>query len=277
MGCESSADPYAMESDPTYGHFPLPDGQESLACTGDPKTSLDKPSAAGVGQNVPHDTDFPVPSAEDSALSGRRGEGREDVEPAEPGVAQEVGVGGRQDCPRNVSAPAEPDYRILGTISPLSSCSKLAVKRSVGPVDEVSFVFGRPSSPSAAAGQNSALEYTVSGSGYSRNRCLSPSGITLGSRGFSRRSGRPRSPSSDVLPQRRGFESYKDTRRVLSPPPALGLGSAAEARMVYQQGGAACCESCNGCLVELKRQALRLMFPDTGTDAHLAQVKSLAL
>ncbi|GFO04800.1 hypothetical protein PoB_003130500 [Plakobranchus ocellatus] len=166
---------------------------------------------------------------------------------------------------------AEPDYPIRGTISPLSS--KMAVKRSVGSVDEVSFVFGRPASPTSedqSATQCSAPKYPSGG--YSSSQCMSPSGRVVGAYGYSRKLVRPRSPSSDVLPQRRSHGMYRDSRRVLSPPPVLGVGSAAEPR-IHQQGGA-CCEHCNGCLVELKRQALRLMFPDNGADGHLAQFGS---
>ncbi|KAK7473914.1 hypothetical protein BaRGS_00034819, partial [Batillaria attramentaria] len=58
-------------------------------------------------------------------------------------------------------------------------------------------------------------------------------------------------------------------REVLSPPPTSSLSSWGEGRMQLQ--GGVCCEHCNGCLIELKRQALRLMFPDNGNGTCLAQ------
>ncbi|XP_059172554.1 kinesin-like protein KIF26B isoform X2 [Physella acuta] len=149
------------------------------------------------------------------------------------------------------------DYPIRGTMSPLSA---VAVKRSVGPVDEVSFVFGRPASPTGDTVVRPAQQYNSAG----LVRCMSPS---AGRYMTGHYNPRPLSPSSDVLPIRR--PGTYASRRVLSPPPQLGFGAAAEPR-IHHQGGI-CCEQCNGCLVELKRQALRLMFPDTGAGSHLAQ------
>lgn len=171
-------------------------------------------------------------------------------------------------CNTNIvtASVVDADYPIRGTISPLTS--KVAVKRSVGPVDEVSFVFGRPASPTSEQVMRCGSPQTFVNPGIAR--CMSPSPARYIPGHYP---SRPRSPSSDVLPRRRGVAlgAYPD-RRVLSPPPLLGVGAAAEPR-IHHQGGI-CCEHCNGCLVELKRQALRLMFPDNGTGGHLAQVRS---
>lgn len=158
------------------------------------------------------------------------------------------------------------DYPIRGTIHPLTN--KVAVKRSVGPVDEVSFVFGRPASPTSDSAMNYSPPKAYSNPGIAR--CMSPSPMRYMSGQYQ---SRPMSPSSDVLPNRRNMPTgdFPD-RRVLSPPPLLGLGAAAEPR-IHNQGGI-CCEHCNGCLVEFKRQALRLMFPDSGCGRHLGQVRN---
>ncbi|KAK3772669.1 hypothetical protein RRG08_016081 [Elysia crispata] len=281
VGCESGSDPYADPADLTAeissGHFSRPDGQETIT---QPEHLRSVHAPAGCSQTEDF-SEAPMGDKHQQASGPPSGTAVSHIT-----QAPEV-VGSGDACSKidsvcfaddgNVpvaSIPeAEPTYPIRGTISPLSSCTKMAVKRSVGPVDEVSFVFGRPDSPSAEG--QFAVHYSAplySNNGYSRSRCISPAGIGYGARGFSRKSGRPRSPNSDVLPQRRGVEMCRDSRRVLSPPPVLGVGSAAEARLVPH--GRACCDHCNGCLVELKRQALRLMFPDTGADGHLAQVGS---
>ncbi|CAL1538563.1 unnamed protein product, partial [Lymnaea stagnalis] len=89
------------------------------------------------------------------------------------------------------TAISEKDYPIRGTISPLTNT--VAVKRSVGPVDEVSFVFGRPASPTseqAPRGNGSLQHYSNPGI----VRCLSPS---AGRYMAGHYSARPLSPSSD--------------------------------------------------------------------------------
>ncbi|CAG5123013.1 unnamed protein product, partial [Candidula unifasciata] len=152
------------------------------------------------------------------------------------------------------------DYPIRGTISPLTN--KMAVKRSLGTVDEVSFVFGRPVSPTNEHDIRCNPPQSFTNPGIARCMSASPARYIPG---YCLQ--RPMSPNSDVLPVRRGI--VLGARRVLSPPPVLGVGAAAEPRM-HNQGGI-CCEHCNGCLVELKRQALRLMFPDNDSGSHLAQ------
>ncbi|XP_035824100.1 uncharacterized protein LOC101851541 [Aplysia californica] len=160
-----------------------------------------------------------------------------------------------KDAPAHVSSGV--DYPIRGTMSPLTN--KVAVKRSIGPVDEVSFVFGRPASP-MMSGEQVMRCSSPQMKNLGLARCMSPST----GRYVSGYSSRPMSPSSDVLPVRRALSSGgQPDRRVMSPPPVLGVGTAAEAR-IHQHGGI-CCEHCNSCLVELKRQALRLMFPENGS------------
>ena len=165
--------------------------------------------------------------------------------------------------------PSAQDYPIRGTMSPLTC--RVGGRRGEGGDpgggggpggdggggggggEALSFVFGRPASSDAA----------VSG------RCVSPPAS------LPPPAKRPLSPASrDALPLRRSASGggVVVEREVLSPPPASSLSSSSwwgEGRML--QGGV-CCEQCNGCLIELKRQALRLMFPDNGNGACLAQV-----
>ena len=158
------------------------------------------------------------------------------------------------------------DYPIRGTMSPLTC--QVGGHRGGGEggggggpdCDEgggeaLSFVFGRPATSAAAA----------------VGRCVSPPASLPSSK-------RPLSPSSrDSIPIRRSASGGGAVveREVLSPPPASSLSSSSsswgEGRIL--QGGV-CCEQCNGCLIELKRQALRLMFPDNGNGACLAQVRT---
>lgn len=156
------------------------------------------------------------------------------------------------------------DYPIRGTISPLSSQVGVPARRQGGGggrdgdgPEEISFVFGRPDTPDAAV----------------VGRCVSPP-LSCGGGG----SKRPLSPGSrDLLPIRRTLSASASTslvveREVMSPPPvssSSSLWSWGEGQML--QGGV-CCEHCNACLIDFKRQALRLMFPDTGNGPCLAQV-----
>ncbi|PVD25521.1 hypothetical protein C0Q70_13177 [Pomacea canaliculata] len=155
------------------------------------------------------------------------------------------------------------DYPIRGTISPLSSQVGVPARRQGGGggrdgdgPEEISFVFGRPDTPDAAV----------------VGRCMSPP-LSCGGGG----SKRPLSPGSrDLLPIRRTLSASASTslvveREVMSPPPvssSSSLWSWGEGQML--QGGV-CCEHCNACLIDFKRQALRLMFPDTGNGPCLAQ------
>lgn len=231
--------------DASYGGYSVADMPVPRSgCDGDGEDSTN-PSTNTSTQRAEADVDRKDPSHKNEASSA-------DVRSRTP-VADS----------HKLAAISEKDYPIRGTISPLSNT--VAVKRSVGPVDEVSFVFGRPASPTSeqAARGNGSHQQHYSNPGIVR--CLSPSAGRYMSGSYS---ARPLSPSSDVLPMRR-VGTLTD-RRVLSPPPILGVGAAAEPR-IHHQGGI-CCEHCNGCLVELKRQALRLMFPDNGEGGHLAQV-----
>ncbi|RUS73576.1 hypothetical protein EGW08_018667 [Elysia chlorotica] len=195
------------------GHFPCPDGQEAAPWLEDCTTQTDQLDA--------------VPQAR---------------------VTQD----GAKKVLATPAPEVEPVYPIRGTFSPLSGCSQVAVKRSLGPVDEVSFVFGRPASP---CGERQTPP---------RLPGVRPSRTGGAATGISRKAGRAWSPCSDVPPARRGVNSVqRDSRRVLSPPPALRLGGAAEAR--------AACETCSGCLVTLKRLALTLLFAEGG---NLAQCQA---
>ncbi|GFR91811.1 LOW QUALITY PROTEIN: hypothetical protein ElyMa_004337500 [Elysia marginata] len=280
VGCESSSDPYADPDDltlvkPTPGRLARPDGEETLTWPEEANGQFDKPmtaESAGEKSAFYPDRAVSLTDAEEPAAKEKVGGGQQTAPVGPPsGTAQGVAVTssgrGGEVAGSLENRSIQSDYPIRGTISPLSGCSKVAVKRSVGPVDEVSFVFGRPASP----GPEAQIAYPSSG--YFRNRCVPASSLGFGARGFPRKSGRARSPSSDVLPARReGLEASRaraSARRVLSPPPALG-SAMAECRLLSQ--GRASCDQCNSCLVELKRQALRLMFPDSDTDAHLAQV-----
>ena len=160
------------------------------------------------------------------------------------------------------------DYPIRGTMSPLT-CQvggRRGGEGGGGPDSEegggeaLSFVFGRPATSDAA----------------SVGRCVSPPASLPSSK-------RPLSPASrDCIPIRRsasGGGGMVVEREVLSPPPAssLSLSSSSSSSSSWGESrilqGGVCCEQCNGCLIELKRQALRLMFPDNGNGACLAQVR----
>ncbi|KAK6182778.1 hypothetical protein SNE40_010388 [Patella caerulea] len=122
----------------------------------------------------------------------------------------------------NEDLAEDEDYPIRGTISPLTN---QRIQRSLDQTgNELSFVFGRPSSP--------CVDQTIDG------RCLSPINEQ-----------RPLSPSSEM------FAMKQDVCNMASDK---GI----EGRVV--QGGV-CCEHCNNCLIDLKRQALRIMFPDNTT------------
>lgn len=159
------------------------------------------------------------------------------------------------------SSAIEQDYPIRGTISPLTAHVGGAVRQRDGgrgdhdededeEMEELSFVFGRPATSEAAF----------------YDRCVSPP-LTCDS---------DKPPfSREPLPIRRSASANASTsvvveREVMSPPPSASMWTLGEGRML--QGGV-CCEQCNACLIQFKRQALRLMFPDNGSGACLAQVR----
>ena len=125
------------------------------------------------------------------------------------------------------SPPLEMDYTILGTITPLNDVSQKGDKLK----EEMSFVLGRPASPM------STIETGL-------KRCLSPPYEPP----------RPLSPTVEVVnpvkrmmgKRNRSLPPLPPSRRREAPQNQLGI----------------MCEGCNNCLVELKRQALRLMYPD---------------
>lgn len=129
--------------------------------------------------------------------------------------------------------PPTMDYPICGTISPLSD--HIQIKRSIGPVDEVSFVFGRPTSPSCDTGLR---------------RVMSPPHIDK----------RPMSPASDIVPAKKSQSSYY--RRFVQP-------TIDDEKLLH---GGVFCEHCNSCLIDLKRQALRQMHSEYGRGGQLPKV-----
>lgn len=129
------------------------------------------------------------------------------------------------------------DYPIRGTMSPLTN--QIVVKRSIGPVDEVSFVFGRPASPRSER---------------AATRCLSP---ISDKRSFA--------TSSDILPLK---NSHSHGERY--PQPSVGVGGGGNM-------GGILCENCNSCLIDLKRQALRLVFPDNEAKGPALKVSPITL
>lgn len=169
------------------------------------------------------------------------------------------------------------DYPIRGTMSPLTSevggglggrgeggCKGQGGESGEDGGPTLSFVFGRPATPdfkvrcSSPPVSISPHPHSHPHTHHHHHHTQHPHPSSLPT------SKRPLSPQSrDGLPARRsasGGNGHVIEREVMSPPP---LSSWGEGRMV--QGGGVCCEQCNGCLIEFKRQALRLMFPDNGS------------
>ena len=124
------------------------------------------------------------------------------------------------------------DYTILGTITSLKDGGTYKEDNSK---EEMSFVLGRPMSPVVA---ESSLK-----------RCLSP---PFDSKGI---------VVSEVAPSKR-VASLKSRPLPPLPPGAKER----KLREITNQVGIMC-EGCNNCLLELKRQALRQMYPGGETVA----------
>lgn len=120
------------------------------------------------------------------------------------------------------------DYTVLGTISPLNARSG----QGDGDKEEMSFVLGHT---------NSAPVVVESG----LKRCLSPQGEL-----------RPTSPSPNIAPSKRVAPAGR-SRQVAEVQPAV---RATKPKVMKHVG--IMCEGCNNCLLDLKRQALRLMYPE---------------
>ncbi|XP_076464900.1 uncharacterized protein LOC143296727 [Babylonia areolata] len=165
--------------------------------------------------------------------------------------------------------------------------------------ETLSFVFGRPAHSSASASSPAAVVAC-------KGRCLSPP--LLSPTSGSRLTPPPSYPASrEPLPVRRtasagcgggggGGEGRRGgrggvgmvlrevvEREVLSSPTVSSPSSSSSLGGCWGGGGegggvvegGVCCEQCHACLVDLKRQALRLMFPDSSSGACLAQTVRL--
>ncbi|KAL3873291.1 hypothetical protein ACJMK2_036427, partial [Sinanodonta woodiana] len=119
-------------------------------------------------------------------------------------------------------------YPICGTISPLINQGYSNDNMEVG---NVPFVFGRPSTPT---------------NGYGLKQCMSPPAFEE----------RLMLPVTSIVPPKK-YSRNKQRQVALSP------GSGDKLR----QGGI-CCERCNNCLIDLKRQALQLMHPENLHTRH---------
>ena len=135
---------------------------------------------------------------------------------------------------------SEMDYTILGTISPVNDLSQRGDKSK----EEMSFVLGRPASPMSPPVETGL------------KRCLSPPYEPP----------RPLSPTVEVVNPVKRMMGNKN--RSLPPLPP------SRRREVPQNPLGIMCEGCNNCLVELKRQALRLMYPDSTQGDKLTVVSS---
>ncbi|KAL8586889.1 hypothetical protein ACOMHN_050994 [Nucella lapillus] len=167
------------------------------------------------------------------------------------------------------------DYPIRGTISPLTCQVGRDGGGGGGEGEEsLSFVFGRPANP----GGGTAMV----------GRCLSPPLLISDIKNC-------RSSSSSGGNNKRRSSSPRDSLPVRRTASCGGGGGIVEREVVCSSplvpqwwveeggggegggGGGVCCEQCHVCLVDLKRQALRLMFPTEGgaTDTCLAQTVDL--
>ena len=133
------------------------------------------------------------------------------------------------------------DYTILGTISPLNDVPQ----KGDNSKEEMSFVIGRPASP-----MSPPIETGL-------KRCFSPPYEPP----------RPLSPVVQVVHptkrmmgnRSRGLPPLPPSRRREAPLNPLGI----------------MCEGCNNCLLELKRQALRLMYQENPHGEAVTMVRGL--
>lgn len=122
------------------------------------------------------------------------------------------------------------DYTVLGTISPLNA----RVGQGDDDKEEMSFVLGHTNSPGVMA--ESGLK-----------RCLSPQSEV-----------RPTSPCPNSGPSKRQAPALRG-KKVAEVLPAVRAPK--PSRAIVKQVGIMC-EGCNNCLLDLKRQALRLVYPE---------------
>ena len=135
---------------------------------------------------------------------------------------------------------SEMDYTILGTISPLNDNSQ----KGDNSKEEMSFVIGRPASPMSPP-IDTGLK-----------RCLSPPYEPP----------RPLSPVVQVVHPTKRMMSNNRNRALPPLPPS-------RRREVPPLG--IMCEGCNNCLLELKRQALRLMYQENPRGEAVTMVRGL--
>ena len=130
------------------------------------------------------------------------------------------------------------DYTVLGTISPLNdkSCDKN---------QEMSFVLGRPPS-SSLPGSESRIKRCLSP--QSDHQPLLPSNSLMPSKKVtSGNHGNKIRPQADVSPMPRGQGMSQKEKEISNPPGIM-------------------CEGCNNCLVDFKRQVLRMVYPDNSAN-----------
>lgn len=131
------------------------------------------------------------------------------------------------------------DYTVLGTISPINA----KAGQGDGDKEEMSFVLGHTNSAPVVA--ESGLK-----------RCLSPHGDL-----------RSTSPYPNTGSSKRIVPAVR-TRQVAEVLPAV---RAPKPKEVAKHVGIMC-EGCNNCLLDLKRQALRIVCPENGVSGHTALV-----
>ena len=141
------------------------------------------------------------------------------------------------------------DYTVVGTISPLHA------KAGQGDRDkeEMSFVLGH-SNTSPMSPVSAVVSPVVVESGL--KRCLSPQGDT-----------RQKSPYPNSGSSKRAAPAVK-TRQVAEVLPAV---RSTKPKEVTKHVGIMC-EGCNNCLLDLKRQALRLVYPENSAAGPTAVV-----
>lgn len=158
------------------------------------------------------------------------------------------------------------DYPIRGTISPLTDNDRR--KNMNGTVDDISFVFGRPASP---VSDTTALRRCMSPP-YRDRRAMSPASSDVGYQRCMSPPYRDRQVMSPVMDVKRPNGIYS------KPPihPHHSPRREKDSNLIYDKAmscspptnegkllhGGICCEHCNNCLLDFKRQALRLLHLD---------------
>ena len=159
------------------------------------------------------------------------------------GIEADLALRSDEVLPKSPLDNSEMDYTILGTISPLNDASQ----KGDNSKEEMSFVIGRPASPLCPPPIDTGLK-----------RCLSPPYEPP----------RPLSPVVQVVhPTKRVMGNNRN--RALPPLPPSRRREAPQAPLGIM------CEGCNNCLLELKRQALRLMYQENPRGEAITMVRGL--